>query len=368
MMALKDDFEGLRGGILHRNPLPNVDSIFDELLTEETRLKSHSNLIPNKGVLSNPQSIFVAQFHKGKPQASKKNFKSLSSNVVAAPTTIGSGFDHVYPSETTSQIAGIAEKLQKLLATQSCAMSASSVKGLNSSCLLGISPSMYILDYGASHHMSYDAKSFMSLNTAPSMSIMTADGTHMPLADPHFGRLIEKGRRQGGHYVLDELRVPDTETSTSSSTTYLFSKLTHIDPFGHNDNISSDCNFENHRIDTTTTTPDTDIPLVYSIIPSVTTHLSDNRVVGSSLELNVKYAPSDSVPLPYPTLYLHWEAVLRTCRYLQGTQFQSLLFPSLSSLELRAYFDADWASDPTDRKSTTEFCIFLGDSFFFLEE
>lgn len=169
-MTLRDEFEGLRGGILHRNPLPNVDSIFNELLAEESRLKSHSNLIPDKGVLSNPQSVFDAPFHKGKPQgrvgfdidecafckekghwkaqcpkllkASKKNFKSLSSNVVAAPTTIGSGFDHVYPSETTSQIDDIAEKLQKLLATQSCAMSASSIKGLNSSCLLGISPSM----------------------------------------------------------------------------------------------------------------------------------------------------------------------------------------------------------------------------------
>jgi hypothetical protein len=31
-------------------------------------------------------------------------------------------------------------------------------------------------------------------------------------------------------------------------------------------------------------------------------------------------------------------------------------------LELRAYSDADRGSDPTDRKSVTGFCIFLGDS------
>jgi len=31
-------------------------------------------------------------------------------------------------------------------------------------------------------------------------------------------------------------------------------------------------------------------------------------------------------------------------------------------LELRAYSDADHGSDPTDRKSVTRFCIFLGDS------
>jgi len=32
---------------------------------------------------------------------------------------------------------------------------------------------------------------------------------------------------------------------------------------------------------------------------------------------------------------------------------------------LRAYSDADHGSDPTDRKSITGFCIFLGDSFIF---
>ncbi|CAJ2650750.1 unnamed protein product [Trifolium pratense] len=123
--------------------------------------------------------------------------------------------------------------------------------------------------------------------------------------------------------------------------------------------------------------------------------LSDTRVVDSPLELNVKYVSSDGVPLPDPTLYrtlvgslvyltitrpdiayavhvvsqfvvspttVHWAAVLRILRYLRETQFQSLLFPSSYSLELRAYSDADWAGDPTDRKSTTGFCIFLGDS------
>ncbi|KAI3780881.1 hypothetical protein L2E82_10874 [Cichorium intybus] len=123
--------------------------------------------------------------------------------------------------------------------------------------------------------------------------------------------------------------------------------------------------------------------------------LSDNRTVDTPLETNARYSPTDGVPLSDPSLYrtivgslvyltvtrpdishavhvvsqfvtapttVHWGAVLRILRYLRGTQFQTLVFPSTSSLKLCAYSDADWDSDPHDRKSTTGFCIFLGDS------
>jgi len=74
----------------------------------------------------------------------------------------------------------------------------------------------------------------------------------------------------------------------------------------------------------------------------------------------VVHVVSQFVPLYRTTV--HWAAVLRILRYLRGTVFQSLLLSSISSLELRAYSDADHGSDPTDRKSVTGFCIFLGDS------
>lgn len=35
LMDLHDDFEGLYGGILHRNPLPCIDSVVSELLVKE---------------------------------------------------------------------------------------------------------------------------------------------------------------------------------------------------------------------------------------------------------------------------------------------------------------------------------------------
>jgi hypothetical protein len=146
LMALRDDFEGLRGSILHRTPLPSVDSVVSELLAEETRLKSQSNIHHGKGIISNPPSVFATPFHKGKPQgrawigvdecafckdkghwkaqcpkllkASGTNFKAPSSNVVA-PSIVGS-----------SQASDLVEQFQKFLSTQPRAMTASSVKGL----------------------------------------------------------------------------------------------------------------------------------------------------------------------------------------------------------------------------------------------
>ena len=41
-MALYDDFEGLHGTILHRSPLPSVDTVVHELLAEEMHLKTQS--------------------------------------------------------------------------------------------------------------------------------------------------------------------------------------------------------------------------------------------------------------------------------------------------------------------------------------
>jgi hypothetical protein len=123
--------------------------------------------------------------------------------------------------------------------------------------------------------------------------------------------------------------------------------------------------------------------------------LIDNKTVDTPIKVNAKYSSSNGLPLIDPTLYrtivrsfvyliitrpdiayvvhvvsqfvasptiVHWAAVLCILRYLWGIVFQSLLLSSTSSLELRVYSDADHGSDPTDRKSVTRFCIFLGDS------
>ncbi|XP_068638413.1 uncharacterized mitochondrial protein AtMg00810-like [Aristolochia californica] len=58
----------------------------------------------------------------------------------------------------------------------------------------------------------------------------------------------------------------------------------------------------------------------------------------------------------------HLQAVHHLFHYLKTSPGQGLLFSSTSSLQVRAYYDADWGSCLDSRRSTTGFCIFIGDS------
>ncbi|GAU37351.1 hypothetical protein TSUD_395330 [Trifolium subterraneum] len=59
----------------------------------------------------------------------------------------------------------------------------------------------------------------------------------------------------------------------------------------------------------------------------------------------------------------HWLEVKRILRYLKGTLSHGILInPSTTSppFSLRAYSDADWATDQDDRRSTSGSCIYFG--------
>uniref|UniRef100_A0A2N9J2S0 Reverse transcriptase Ty1/copia-type domain-containing protein n=1 Tax=Fagus sylvatica TaxID=28930 RepID=A0A2N9J2S0_FAGSY len=123
--------------------------------------------------------------------------------------------------------------------------------------------------------------------------------------------------------------------------------------------------------------------------------LTDTKVVSTPLEMNARLTPLDDTPLSDATLYrqlvgslvyltvtrpdiahavhlvsqflsaphsTHYAAVIHILRYIKGTMFHGLHFSAHSTLDLCAYSDADWAGDPTDRRSTIGFCFFLGDS------
>ncbi|OIW12051.1 hypothetical protein TanjilG_24475 [Lupinus angustifolius] len=59
----------------------------------------------------------------------------------------------------------------------------------------------------------------------------------------------------------------------------------------------------------------------------------------------------------------HWTAVKRILRYLQGSLTLGIQLRPASphcSLSITAFCDADWASDPDDRKSVSGACLFVG--------
>jgi hypothetical protein len=123
--------------------------------------------------------------------------------------------------------------------------------------------------------------------------------------------------------------------------------------------------------------------------------LTDHRTVETPMELNVHLVATDGEPLEDPTHYrhivgslvylsvtrpdisyfvhilsqfvsaptqIHYSHLLRVLRYLRGTISRCLFFSRSSSLQLQAYCDATWASDPSDRRYLSAYCVFLGGS------
>ncbi|GJR71363.1 ribonuclease H-like domain-containing protein [Tanacetum coccineum] len=58
----------------------------------------------------------------------------------------------------------------------------------------------------------------------------------------------------------------------------------------------------------------------------------------------------------------HFTALKRILRYVRGTIDHGLQLYVLSTSQLTAYTDADWAGCPVTRRSTSGYCVFLGDN------
>ena len=56
----------------------------------------------------------------------------------------------------------------------------------------------------------------------------------------------------------------------------------------------------------------------------------------------------------------HLAALKRLLRYVRGTVDLGLVLHCSSSAELVVYTDADWASCPDTRRSTSGYAVFLG--------
>ncbi|CAL1405651.1 unnamed protein product [Linum trigynum] len=60
----------------------------------------------------------------------------------------------------------------------------------------------------------------------------------------------------------------------------------------------------------------------------------------------------------------HWNAAKRILRYIKGTIDHGLVYTKSETFKLVGYCNSDWAGDMDDRKSTTGFVFFLGDTTF----
>ncbi|RVW33465.1 Retrovirus-related Pol polyprotein from transposon RE2 [Vitis vinifera] len=56
----------------------------------------------------------------------------------------------------------------------------------------------------------------------------------------------------------------------------------------------------------------------------------------------------------------HWDAVIRILRYIKSTPGQGVLYENRGHTQVVGYIDADWAGSPTDRCSTSGYCVFIG--------
>ncbi|XP_071708325.1 uncharacterized mitochondrial protein AtMg00810-like [Rutidosis leptorrhynchoides] len=77
---------------------------------------------------------------------------------------------------------------------------------------------------------------------------------------------------------------------------------------------------------------------------------------------NISYAVQQICLFMHDPREQHFHALKRIIRYVKGTTDLSLQLYASSPTTLVAYSDADWAGCPTTRRSTSGYCVFLGNN------
>nr|CAN69691.1 hypothetical protein VITISV_026777 [Vitis vinifera] len=89
------------------------------------------------------------------------------------------------------------------------------------------------------------------------------------------------------------------------------------------------------------------------------------RLVGKLNYLTIT-RPDISFPVSVVSQFLqspcdsHWDVVIRILRYIKSTPGQGMLYENKGHTQVVGYTDADWAGSPTDRRSTSGYCVFIG--------
>ncbi|CAM8935576.1 unnamed protein product [Rhodiola kirilowii] len=110
---------------------------------------------------------------------------------------------------------------------------------------------------------------------------------------------------------------------------------------------------------------DTKQKLALSTADRLTDPTEYRRIIGKLVYLHVT-RPDIAFPVHVLSQFLaaptteHLQAATRVLRFLKNAPAQGLFYPAGASLHLEAFCDADWASCPISRRSTSGFCIKLG--------
>lgn len=63
-------------------------------------------------------------------------------------------------------------------------------------------------------------------------------------------------------------------------------------------------------------------------------------------------------------VYTHWKALKRILRYIQGIVSLRMFYSNSDKYKLVGYSDSDWCGDIDDRKSTSGYVFFMGNTAF----
>ncbi|XP_047251581.1 uncharacterized mitochondrial protein AtMg00240-like [Capsicum annuum] len=55
----------------------------------------------------------------------------------------------------------------------------------------------------------------------------------------------------------------------------------------------------------------------------------------------------------------HWDVVIRILRYIKKAPGQGLLYEDKGHTDIVGYSDADWAGSPSDKRSTSGYCVMI---------